>query len=582
MSNEEMEKLRRQFDEMRLKLQEAEKRAEEAEERADDAEWSFAPVAFPVALARVHDIKDCSSTATKPHVHKYESAPQTRIVNHFGGDSIQWRLRGNSGRRLTSLFNTAMGPDTTHSARNEASLATSVDLIIKDCVLALGLNDRVAINPEVTSLQIRADLWVIYAPDNRPIGTVEVKQHGPLSDVDGLRYSSAVEHPGVLAQVHDQLSHLRHVWGVKQAFGIVTTLRTWRVCWLDDDDTNDLAQTPNRDLQKYVDHRSERKLGPDAYSTPQGADGRTNSASPPRTPVAAPTDLKNVVVLARSEQPSEGGDDDDDDGPPNTVQSAPAKLAMSEALEVRKPPEGAAESKDLADPRVMSLVGAALLRMYRSDLLFDLEDPFKNADERNFTVVERDSTYWGKLTLAAGCPVMGSFPQTNTKRLWLVGRVGKGRDGIAHLACTHGARAVCVIKERCPRRDRAPISTRDAKELLKKECAYWQRVYGTEFPTRVAQWNGSWTLMTPFFSHVAIPLRKHDKVTDAVKDVLQKFADAGVRHGDVAWRNICIYQTAGCELRAVLIDLVDVSDFGPSHDRNAWVKESFEKLMATT
>ena len=352
------------------------------------------------------------------------------------------------------------------STRNDASLVTYVGNIVNDCVQALGLDHCVEINPEVTSLQIRADLRVIYDPDNRPIRTVEVKQHGPLTDRDGQTYSSAVEHPGVLSQVRDQLSHLRQVWGVKQAFGIVTTLRTWRVCWLDDEETNKLACERCDDLQKCVLGRGGR-LVRDRYSTPektQRGAGRPTRASSPRTPVAAPTDVKNVVVLAK-EQPSER----DDEGPPEEVRAAPSKLAMSEALEVRKPPEGATENKDLADPKVMNLVGAALLRMSSSDLQFDLADPFKNADKRNFTVVERDRTYWGKLTLTAGCPAMGSFPQSNVTRLWLVGRLGKGRDGIAHLACTHGARAVCVIKERRLRRDGAPISTGYAKELLERE-----------------------------------------------------------------------------------------------------------------
>jgi hypothetical protein len=31
---------------------------------------------------------------------------------------------------------------------------------------------------------------------------------------------------------------------------------------------------------------------------------------------------------------------------------------------------------------------------------------------------------------------MGKFPRSDVQRLWLLGRVGKGRDGIAHLACT--------------------------------------------------------------------------------------------------------------------------------------------------
>ena len=569
------EEAQKREEEERKAREEAEKREEEerkaredAEKAKEDAERDFAPVAFPVALARVHSIKDCSSTATKPHVHDYVISPSTRTFEDFGNNEISWRERDDSGRRLASHFNLATrgGP---HSTRNEASLTTYVGDVVNDCVQALGLDRWVEINPEVTSLQIRADLWVIYDPDNRPIGTVEVKQHGPLTDRVGQTHPSAVEHPGVLSQVHDQLSHLRHVWGVKQAFGIVTTLRTWRVCWLDDDETNELARERCDDLQRRLLGCGGR-LVRDRYSTPEKTQeraGRPIRASPPRTPVAAPTDLENVVVLAK-DQPSES----DDDGSPEEVRAAPAKLAMSKELEVRKPPEGATEHRDLADPKVMNLVGAALLRMCASELLFDLTEPFKNADVRNFTIVEPGKTYWGKLQVAEGCPAMGRFPRGNAQRLWLVDRVGKGRDGIAHLACTAGARAVCVVKERRARAGVAPLSSEDAKALLDKEQGNWRRVYGDDFSTRVAQWNGTWTLMAPFFSHVSPALRENERVRKAVKTVIKRFADKGVRHNDIAWRNICLYKTAEeNDLRAVLIDLADVCDFPEGQDRREWV-----------
>ena len=591
----ELERLRRQLEEMTTRAEEAErereeakrereeeKRAREEEKRAredaerarEKAEKDFDPLGFPVALARVHSIKDCSSTTTKPHVHDYADPPTTTLAADFGLADLAdvWREEDDGGQRLVSTFNVATRFGTL-STRNEASLATYVGQILHDCVKALGLLSWVAINPEVTSLQIRADFWVIYDPDNRPIGTVEVKQHGPLTDKSGKKHDSAVDHPGVLAQVHEQLSHLRHVWGVKQAFGIVTTLRAWRVCWLDDDVTNTLARRSNNELLLLT-----RECAGEVLATPQkprGAADGAPRASPPRTPVAVPRTLEDVIVLG-GDGPTEADDASLEIKPP-----VRAALAMSRAVKVCEPRGEGINNEDLECPEVMNLVGAALLRMYASETLFNLEEPFKNADERNFTIVEPEKTSWGKLRLEEGCPAMGRFPRDNTARLWLVGRVGKGRDGIAHLACTAGARAVCVIKERRARTGPSLPSADDAKVQLEKEQMYWTRVYGTGFRTRVAKWNGVWTLMTPFFSHIAPELRRDARVMAAIEKVLGRFVDAGVRHNDVAWRNVCLYKTQEGELRAVLIDFADVGNFPEGQHREEWVQEALESLEAS-
>ena len=74
---------RREAEERKAK-EDAEKAKEDAEKAKEDAEKDFAPVAFPVALARIYSIKDCSSTATKPHVHDYGISPSTTIFKDFG------------------------------------------------------------------------------------------------------------------------------------------------------------------------------------------------------------------------------------------------------------------------------------------------------------------------------------------------------------------------------------------------------------------------------------------------------------------------------------------------------------------
>ena len=103
------------------------------------------------------------------------------------------------------------------------------------------------------------------------------------------------------------------------------------------------------------------------------------------------------------------------------------------------------------------------------------------------------------------------------------------------------------------------------------------------FPTRVEMWNGVWTLMTPFFSHIDPKLRRLQEVLAAVRDALALFVTAGVKHKDVAWRNVCLYRRGGssAELKAVLIDLADVGEFESSEEPDAWLERMMRKLEGT-
>jgi hypothetical protein len=155
----------------------------------------------------------------------------------------------------------------------------------------------------------------------------------------------------------------------------------------------------------------------------------TNSASPPQTPVRPVTSLDSVIVLCKSipdPEIEEGG---------QGVSIPDVALCASPVCSIREPPHDFTKA-ELEEPEVADLICSALLRMSASTVKFSLKFPFENADDRNFTIVERDTIGWGALALGNLQPQMGKFPRSDVQRLWLLGRVGKGRDGIAHLACT--------------------------------------------------------------------------------------------------------------------------------------------------
>lgn len=62
-----------------------------------------------------------------------------------------------------------------------------------------------------------------------PIGVVEVKKSG----VD------IMSNRKVHGQLADYLLQLKTFHGMDSPFGIVTNYREWRICWLDDEESNE-------------------------------------------------------------------------------------------------------------------------------------------------------------------------------------------------------------------------------------------------------------------------------------------------------------------------------------------------------
>lgn len=147
-------------------------------------------------------------------------------------------------------------------------------------------------------------------------------------------------------------------------------------------------------------------------------------------------------------------------------------------------------------------------------------------------------------------------------------------------------RSPAKIKEVRNRATDKEALAEETKACLEREKTIWDAVYGTDFRTEVRMWNGVWTLMTPYFSHVDRKLQTEEQVLDAIKTVLERFFDCGYKHTDVAWRNICLYrlevQGSTSEVKAVLIDLVGVQGFcrklATDGDKTDWVEAQMTKL----
>ena len=118
------------------------------------------------------------------------------------------------------------------SFSSEADVNSFVKAILWDVLDALNVREEVTIWMEVEVMQNRPDFMVILV-NGHPIGTVKGKQPG----------EEAMHHGNILGEVYDQLQHLRSVFRFHVPFAILTSYNEWRICWLDDDESNEWASS---------------------------------------------------------------------------------------------------------------------------------------------------------------------------------------------------------------------------------------------------------------------------------------------------------------------------------------------------
>ena len=102
---------------------------------------------------------------------------------------------------------------------------------LSDVLYECGLSESLTLTPEMGTFELRPELWVLRVA-GMPVGVVEVKKPG----------KGVLDHENVLGEVYDYLLHLPNFYGARQMIGIVTTYREWRVCWLNNPETQVLMK----------------------------------------------------------------------------------------------------------------------------------------------------------------------------------------------------------------------------------------------------------------------------------------------------------------------------------------------------
>jgi hypothetical protein len=401
---------------------------------------------------------------------------------------------------------------------SEASIVHLVADFLSDVLYECGLSESVTLTPEMGTFELRPDLWVLRVA-GLPVGVVEVKKPG----------KGVLDHENVLGEVYDYLLHLPNFYGAKQMIGIVTTYREWRVCWLDNEETNILMEA-NVVLE----------TGP---TTPQkvASDGKKNGSPPGLTPSKKRT---NYHSISQTEE-------DEDDAV--EVISKPSKREMF-----------ASRIWNIENENVFPLVASALLKM--SCVNHEgFKHPFDQLEKRSLLRLDETSFYWDRLDAKkVGFGKWDCVPNVATKNLYLLEDLGTGVTGHVWLACSVGG-AVCVLKFMC--------DERESPSVLEEECKWWHTIYPSLAKNvRTAQFCGRNALVMPQFDSP-----KRDKETlELVHSTLKEYFGAkGLKHPDVKWRNIGVYKDGG-SLKAVVFDLVGVKK--SESDESEWITDAIADL----
>jgi hypothetical protein len=113
---------------------------------------------------------------------------------------------------------------------SESGIQGFVRQVLGDVIAAAGLIKEIDLANELSVVDQRPDIWLVLK-NGVPVGVVEVKKPG----------HDIMQKPSVFGQIYDYLLQLQSFHGLKTPFGIVTTYKQWRICWLDNDNSDSLA-----------------------------------------------------------------------------------------------------------------------------------------------------------------------------------------------------------------------------------------------------------------------------------------------------------------------------------------------------
>ncbi len=117
------------------------------------------------------------------------------------------------------------------------------------------------------------------------IGTIKSKQPG----------KDVMDHPNILGEVYDQLMHLHSIFRVNTPFAILTCYEQWRICWLNNENSNELASMDK--LPEPSLYRTPMKPEEEFVNTFEGINLEDTPPSPQPPPI--PSRKRGVGLLQK-------------------------------------------------------------------------------------------------------------------------------------------------------------------------------------------------------------------------------------------------------------------------------------------
>lgn len=398
-----------------------------------------------------------------------------------------------------------------------------VERVLMDVIDAIGVKGAITIREEVEVMRNRPDFMVILVKGH-PVGTIEGKQPGDV----------AMTHPNILGEVYDQLQHLHSIFRVDIPFAILTSYDQWRICWLDNPESNSraaLAQTPVPSTYATPVKRKQESVNAPEVTTLM----KTKPESPllPETPsrkkglgrlqspdIHSAVDVENLGVDDHSRQ-----------------------FCGTEVLEWK-------------DTRLPAVLSSVIKKMMLAR---------QEGSPKVLRLVNRKTFAWKRAppfqTLNFDLCISKAV-----RNFFLWEDLGSGADGKAFLVSGGTKGAVGVLK----------FFFKDAAQRAEHELRTWKAVYSHLPPVnetiRIVQVMQQTTLLMPWFQ---CPERTWETLQAVQTTLREDFQEKGFRHDDVAWRNVGVYRGEGGQVKAVVFDMQRVVEF---HQKEDWVHSAVLSL----
>lgn len=365
-----------------------------------------------------------------------------------------------------------------------------------------------------------------------------VKAEGPVGAEETKKDITNIDER-VVGEVFDQLMYLKHYWMIRAPFVILSSYKHWRVCWLNDSESNKLA----------AEECSIVRSDDVGMATP------SKQTQQDKSPPTSPEHHNEAVDLGN--RPENGSFDSDS-----------REVCASELCSI-----------DQA-ANCYRLIVSAIAKMAKARPT-KLIHPFANLFSRQLVLYTEVTHVWAPIPPRKfQRPNWLQMPNALAKELYAVKSFSSSERSRVVLGTTASG-AVCVIKFLCDHKlgeNDTQRSERHRQELSKEmEC--WKNIY-RQFSRdiRVLTLDNKPALLLPHFDH---PSNRNDgAVLKAIaKTLTDDYQQKGWYHDDVAWRNIGIRRRDGIVV-AVVYDMESVkkvAEMSKSPEAN-WIHTALRKL----